>query len=268
MTTSIESTSTDKEKDYGYKTSLTKVALGTGFNQFTNLYFAPTLSIAQEDLTTSAGASTHYKKQEGTYFDVVLNYYMTFDTLDSEYNPTSGIMSTIIQEIPIVSDGAAIINGYQLTSYKEVVDDTVLKVGLYTRAITSLKSNTDVRVSKRLYLPKNKLRGFKSGKVGPKDRDDFVGGNYMASINATLDLPFLFPTLDKADFTFFFDVANIWHVDYSESVDGGSAIRSATGIALDVASPMGPLSFSIAYPITQHENDQTESFRFNIGTTF
>ena len=41
VTTSIESTSTDREKDYGYKSSLNKVALGTGFEQFSNLYLVP-----------------------------------------------------------------------------------------------------------------------------------------------------------------------------------------------------------------------------------
>ena len=167
-----------------------------------------------------------------------------------------------------MSDGAAIINGYQVTGYKEIMDDTVLSVGLFTRSITSLKSNTDVRVSKRMFLPQSKLRGFETGKVGPKDGNDYVGGNFMGSLNAALNLPFLFPTLDKVDFSLFFDVANVWHVDYSKTVDQGNTVRSSTGVALDIITPMGPLSFSLTYPITKDDNDVTESFRFNLGTTF
>ncbi len=269
VTTSIESTSIDKEKDYGYKSSLNRIALGSGFEQFKNFYLYPKISISYEELTTTANASVNYKKQEGTYFDTLLNYSMSYDKLNSRYKPSSGYISTFMQEIPLISDGgASMINGYQITGYKEVVDDTVLSVGLYTRAITSLKSNTDVRVSKRMYLPQNKLRGFKSGKVGPKDGSDFVGGNYMASFNAAINLPFLFPTLDKVDFALFFDVANIWHVDYSKVVDQGNTVRSATGVALDIITPMGPLSFSFSQPITKDSNDVTESFRFNLGTTF
>ena len=190
VTSSIESTSTDREKDYGYKSSLNKVALGTGFEQFSNLYLFPEISISYEELTTTANASANYKKQEGTYFDTLLNYSISYDNRNSSFRPSSGLLSAFIQEIPLISDGAAIINGYQVTGYKEIMDDTVLSVGLFTRSITSLKSNTDVRVSKRMFLPQSKLRGFKSGKVGPKDGNDYVGGNFMGSLNAALNLPF------------------------------------------------------------------------------
>ena len=268
LTTSIESTSTDKEKDYGYKSSLNKIALGTSFEQFENLYFSPMISVAHEALTTTANASANYKKQEGSYFDSLFNYSLSYDQRNSPYRPTNGYVSTIMQEIPLVSDGSAIINGYQIKGYKEIVNDSVLSVGLYTRAITSLKTNTDVRVSKRLFLPESKLRGFKSGKVGPKDGADYVGGNYMASFNTALSLPFLFPTFDKVDFALFFDAANMWHVDYSKNVDQGNTVRTATGFAVDVITPMGPLSFSFSKPITKADGDTTQGFRFNLGTTF
>ena len=268
VTTSIESTATDKEKDYGFKSVLNKVALGTRFEQYENLYFAPTLSVSFEELTTTALASANYKKQEGTYFDTLLNYSLTYDGLNSSIRPSDGYISTIIQELPLMSDGNSIINGYQITGYKEVKDDTVLSVSLFTRAINSLQSNKDVRVSKRLFLPKSKLRGFEMGKIGPKDGPDFVGGNYMATLNTALTLPFIFPTLDKVDFSVFFDMANVWHVDYSQKIDQGNTIRSATGIAADVLTPVGPLSFAFSTPITKADGDVTESFRFNIGTSF
>ena len=268
LTTSIQSTSTDREKDYGYKSSLNRIALGTSFEQFENLYFSPTFSIANEDLTTTANASANYKKQEGSYFDMLLNYSLSYSDLNSRYRPTNGYISTLVQELPLISDGSTILNGYQLTNYRELFNEAVLTVGLYTRAVTSLKSNSDVRVSKRLFLPAQKLRGFEVGKVGPKDGNDYVGGNYMASFNASSTLPFLFPTFDNVNFSVFFDAANIWHVDYSKNVDQGNSIRSATGIAIDLISPVGPLSFSLSQPITQADGDATESFRFNLGTTF
>ena len=43
----------------------------------------------------------------------------------------------------------------------------ILSMGIYTRAANSL-SNEDVRVSKRLYAPKSRLRGFESGKGDQK----------------------------------------------------------------------------------------------------
>ena len=36
----------------------------------------------------------------------------------------------------------------------------------------------------------------------------------------------------------------------------------------DFFTPIGPLNFSLSEPITKGKNDITESFRFNLGTTF
>tara|TARA_B110001452_G_scaffold121141_1_gene100549 strand:+ start:431 stop:2674 length:2244 start_codon:yes stop_codon:yes gene_type:complete len=268
VTTSIGSSTTDKEKDFGYKSSVTNIGLGTSFEQYEDFYFSPNLSLTSESLTTTALASANYKKQEGSYFDALFNYSVSYDKRDSSYRPRNGYVSTFMQEIPLVSKEYTIINGYQITGYKELLNESVFKLGLYTRAINSMTSDEDVRVSKRLFIPKNKLKGFKSGKVGPKDGADYVGGNYMATINSSISLPFIFPTLDKIDFALFIDAANLWHVDYSKLVDQSNSIRSAAGLAVDVSTPIGPLSFSLSQPISKAEGDLTESFRFNLGTTF
>ena len=63
------------------------------------------------------------------------------------------------------------------------------------------------------------------------------------------------------------DSANLWGVDYDSSLDS-SKIRSSTGLAVDWFTPIGPLSFSFAKPITKASSDETENFRFQIGTTF
>ena len=66
----------------------------------------------------------------------------------------------------------------------------------------------------------------------------------------------------------FFDAANIWGVDYDSSINDNSEIRSSVGIGIDWFTPIGPINFSLAHPITKAKTDKTESFRFNLGTTF
>ena len=73
--------------------------------------------------------------------------------------------------------------------------------------------------------------------------------------------------MQNLDFKLFYDVGNVWGVDYNSSLDN-SKIRSSTGISIDWYTPIGPLSFSIAQPITKADSDVTEKFRFDIGTTF
>ena len=57
-------------------------------------------------------------------------------------------------------------------------------------------------------------------------------------------------------------------IDYSSSLSDESKIRSSVGIVVDFFTPVGPLNFSLSEPITKGKNDITESFRFNLGTTF
>ena len=47
-----------------------------------------------------------------------------------------------------------------------------------------------------------------------------------------------------------------------------SNIRSSTGLAVNWFTPVGPLTFSYAIPITSESTDKKESFRFKIGTSF
>ena len=91
----------------------------------------------------------------------------------------------------------------------------------------------DIKLSDRLFLPASKLRGFESGKVGPKDGADFIGGNYAASINIATSLSQILPNSQNTNFSVFFDAANVWGIDYSSSLSDESKIRSSIGIALD-----------------------------------
>ena len=75
-------------------------------------------------------------------------------------------------------------------------------------------------------------------------------------------------TVENIDFKYFIDFANVWGVDYDSKIDDSNQIRSATGIGIDFLSPLGPLSFSLSQPITKKSSDKTETFRFNLGTTF
>ena len=81
-------------------------------------------------------------------------------------------------------------------------------------------------------------------------------------------MPKLFSELQNAEFQLFFDAANVWGVDYSSTLDDSNTIRTSAGVAVNWFTVVGPLNFSLAQPITKASGDKTESFRFNLGTTF
>ena len=263
--TDIFLTDTDKLTDSGYKSTNAGFSLGTAFEQYDDFFFRPTFRTTYEELTTNSSASANLKKQEGTYFTTDIGYVLDLDKRNQRFQTTDGFQSKFIQNIPLISESNTLLNGYQFDTYHSYNDITT-SLGLYLRAVTGLSD--DVRISERVNLPRKRLRGFESGKIGPVDANDHVGGNYAASLNFQTNLPFLFPSFQSVDFNYFIDAGNVWGVDYSNSVGDSSQIRSSTGVGLEWFSPIGPFTFTLAQPISKIDTDKTQSFQFNIGTTF
>ncbi len=265
INTTIESTSSDFMTSSGYKTTRTGLKMGTGFEQYEDLYFNIDISNYYERLETSDSASAIKKKQEGDYFENLISYGITLNKLDQNFQPTDGYLTKFSQTLPIYSDDLSIENSLRISKYHSLNDSLILSAKLYLKAVNSIDDN--VRVSKRVYIPSSRLRGFESGSIGPKDGSQFIGGNYGSAINLNSTLPNLLNGYENIDFNLFFDAANLWHVDYDSSLDSDK-IRSSTGISMNWFTPVGPLSFSYAIPISEAKTDKTESFRFQIGTSF
>ena len=267
--TSIKSTTQDSLSNYGYKITTAGLSVGTSFEQYNGLFFSPELDFTQEDLTTNSTATNSLKKQEGAYSDFYFNYGLSYDTRNNVFNPTDGSIFFFNQEVPLIATGNEIKNTIRISKYKPLNDskDLIGKASFYFSAINSI-DGSDVRISKRSKVPYSRLRGFEKGKIGPVDNGDYVGGNYAAAINFSTTLPGILSTLENLDFSYFVDIANVWGVDYDNNVNDSNMIRSSTGVSLDFISPIGPLSFSWTLPITKKSSDKTETFRFNLGTTF
>ena len=265
--TTIQSSETDRLADYGYKTTKTGFTLGSRFEYYEKLFLSPSISTYYESLKTDSSASSTLEKQKGTYFDTDLNYLIDYDKRNQKFQTTDGFRSRFSQSIPIVSETNAIINGYEFNHYKEILDEMVTTVSIYGKSVNSVTGD-NVRISERLYMPTNKLRGFQRGKVGPIDSNDYVGGNYVSSLNIAATLPNVVPNWQNADFSIFLDAGNVWGVDYSSTINDSNKLRSAAGVALDWHTPVGPLSFSYTGVISKASTDKTEAFRFNLGTTF
>ena len=156
-------------------------------------------------------------------------------------------------------------NTISLSKYNSISDNLILSGKFFFKSVNSI--DDDVRVSRRVYIPSSRLRGFESGKIGPKDGEEYVGGNFGSALNLNSTLPNILSGNENIDLNLFFDAATLREVDYDSSLES-SKIRSSTGISVNWFTIIGPLSFSYAIPITKESTDETESFRFRIGTSF
>ena len=263
----LESSDTDRLVDYGYKSSKVGLSFGSGVELYENLNFNTGLSSYVETLKTDTTASVNMKKQKGSYFDTYFNYTLDYDKRNQRFKTSEGYRSKFSQRIPMISDKNSLTNTYDYKLYTGWLQKSLATFGIFLNSVNYITGD-DVKLSERISIPSSKLRGFEQGRIGPKDGADFVGGNYAFSFNAATTLPAVLPNSQSTDFSLFFDAANVWGVDYSSSIDSTNKIRSAVGIAVDWYTPLGPLNFSLSQPITKNSTDITESFRFNLGTTF
>ena len=78
----------------------------------------------------------------------------------------------------------------------------------------------------------------------------------------------MLPESTQTDVSVFLDAANLWEADYDSSINDSNTIRSSVGIASNVYTPIGPLTFVVAQPISKASTDEAQTFRFQIGTSF
>ena len=264
----VESSDTDKLADFGYKSSKTGFAIGTGVEPYDDLFFNTSISSYIEKLETSSKASSSIKKQKGNYFDTFLGYSFNYDKRNQKFKTTDGYQSYFNQTLPVISEKNTVSSFYNYKKYKSIGKNANIVTFAFYGASSNSISGDDVKLSERLYVPSNKLRGFEAGRVGPKDEDEYIGGNYVSTINLATTLPQLLPNSQNLEMSVFFDAANIWGVDYSDTLDDSNKIRSSIGVAFNWFTPIGPLNFSLTETITKATTDKEESFRFNLGTTF
>ena len=264
---SLESLETDLLDTSGYKSNRTGFTFGTNFEFLDDLNLGIGQSSYFEKISTNSSASARQKSQEGNYWDTFVLIDADYDKRNQKYQTSEGFRSFYSLDFPLISDTNTLTNTYSYTFYDELYEENVSSISFYVKAANSI-SGDDIKLSERLFLPGKKLRGFEQGKIGPKDGTDYIGGNFVSSVNITSTIPQILPNSENTDFVLFMDIANIWGVDYDSSIDTSNKIRSSIGFGLDWFSIIGPINFSLSQALSKTSSDKTETFRFNLGTTF
>ena len=263
----IKAEETDKLKDFGYKTNKTGLALGTSFEYLKDFKLGLMASSFVEKMETDSTASASQQKQAGNYFDTFFKFDFDYDKRNQKFKTSDGFRSNYSLNVPIISDTNTLTNKYDYKIFNEFFENNITSFSISLSSANSI-TDDDIKLSERLFISSRRLRGFEAGKIGPKDGNDFIGGNYSATFNAQSNIPGIFQNFQNLDAVMFFDAGSLWGVDYDSSLDDGGKLRSSIGVGVDWFTVIGPLNFTLTEAITKEDNDITESFRFNIGTTF
>ena len=251
----------------GYDNKVIGSSLSKSYRAFKDVNFETGFLADYDTIDVQSGATNLIKSRDGSYLTTKFFYNVINDKRNRKFQPTSGYtvgfgqgLATLVSEIPYVT------NTVFGSFYKEFSEDFIGTIKYKIKSINAFNSK-DVKLSDRIFLSDSELRGFAFRGVGPKVSDEYVGGNYSYSTNFSTTVPNGLPDKWGTKSNIFFDVANVWGKDFSEGVDSNK-IRSSAGVGFEWVSPLGPLSFTYAAPITKDSTDSIESFNFKLGGIF
>ena len=133
LNTSLESTVTDRLKNFGYKSNKTGFSVGSGFEFYDDLYWNTGFSSYVEKLETDSTASASMKKQEGSYFDTFFNQTFSYDKRNQKFKTSDGYISRFTQNVPLISESYTLTNAYDYKIYNQWLDENVFSFGFFAK---------------------------------------------------------------------------------------------------------------------------------------
>jgi outer membrane protein insertion porin family len=225
----------------------------------------------------------------------LVGYTTSYNTLDNNKLPTSGLFAELRQDFAGVGGDVNFIRtSVETRKYYEIFSDVVSVFKLQAGNIAPW-GGQQLRMLDNFQMGPNLVRGFSPAGIGPRDltpgtTNDALGGSlyWGASVEAQTPLYFL-PKDVGIKLAVFADAGSLWSYKgptfwnvtgetLQVGLDSPSMIRSSVGVGLLWDSPLGPLRFDLAYPITKYcatpvagggeVCDRTQVFRFSGGTRF
>jgi outer membrane protein insertion porin family len=277
-----------------YPTSVTGIDPATGLawvDPATGAAFA-------QNCYADGEASLAVRKElaQGAVMVSMIGYGLSYNTLDNNRNPTSGLIIDFKQDFAgIGGDVNFIRSTVEARSYYEVFSDVVAVLKLQGGHITGWGSR-ELRMLDHFQMGPNLVRGFAPAGIGPRDitagtNNDALGGTMFWGASLEAQAPFHFIPKDVGiKGAVFADAGSLWSYRgptawlppetgaTGETLTVGSSehnIRASVGVGLIWNSPFGPLRFDYSVPLMKWcpnpsigACDRLQQFRFGGGTRF
>ena len=259
-----------KRDSINFEEQNTGLRLNSGFEYDENLRQGLSYNLRSTKITDiDDDASVFVKQQKGTTVTSSIGQSLTYDRRDSRVLPREGHVVRLTNEFAGLGGDArfikTVIAGAQ---YYPVGEKWVASLRGKVGYIFGI--GEDVRINDRFFLGGDSFPGFKRFGVGPRDvsTKDALGGNLLYTLTSELSFP-----LGGKDFEFrgyLFSLAGgLGNLDDSGiGIADSGGLRVSVGVGLGITTPFGPLRLDFANAIVKADFDETESFRFSVGTRF
>jgi outer membrane protein insertion porin family len=242
-------------------------------------------SPAQSDCYSDGEASLAVRRElaQGTVMTSLVGYNLTYNTLDNNRSPTSGLMVDFKQDLAGAGGDVRFLKStIDARHYMEVMSDVIGMARVQAGYATGW-GGKELRMLDHFVAGPSMIRGFAPAGFGPRDltggtNNDALGGSIYWAATYELQTPLFFAPKDFGmRLAAFADVGQLGDFRGSPCwattgecliLPDDNPIRSSIGVGLLWDSPIGPLRFDFALATTKASYDRTQFFRFGGGAKF
>ena len=216
----------------------------------------------------SSLASSSVKQNSGKSNNIFFHTSYVENTTNDNFNPTSGTYNkTTLSFVPTgISDDdyikIASVNNFYFNN--KINDNSIFvlsKIGLASGLSNKIKTKDSFSLG-------GDFKGFQHSGIGPRDASlNYLGGTKMYQLTLGYSTPFLFDNSDSFILKYFGTVGSVFDSEFASTYNSNSP-RISIGTSVDLMTPIGPLSFSLASPISKNAKDKTQTYDFRIGSAF
>jgi outer membrane protein insertion porin family len=233
----------------------------------TSLAAAPSLPIQQAALAGPAWVSA-------------VGSTVTYNTLDNNKNPTSGVNSQLSQDLAGLGGDVKFLRTTEDVRYYHPINDDVVSLVRAQGGYITGWGGQQVPLMNSFFGGPTMVRGFAPNGFGPRDLTpgttmDNVGGSmYWAT---TAELQSAIPGVPQEyglKATAFVDAGSVFRYSGPTTFPGSAqslqlansnVVRSSVGVGLTWASPFGALTVNYAVPLTKAAYDVVQPLNFSAG---
>ena len=289
-------TRTDQLSESSFTTQQIGGALRLGFPITELTRLQTKYSFAYRDISVNGisdvppTVSPAIAKADGQDYLSMLGARFIYDDLDNPLIPTSGFRFEVAGDLAGLGGSVHWARGEIVGYYfmPLLFEGVVLKLKGTAGHIQGWNGEA-VPVIDRFFMGADTFRGFARSGVGPRQRNaaggnDAIGGQTYGIGTVEVTFPLGLPESFGIEGAVFGDFGTVFNAPEKTAAKNGpgcgpaalnactvfdtAALRAAIGAGLIWQSPFGPLRVDVAYPLLKTSYDETELFRFSVGTRF